>query len=84
MTLSRLFRQVSITMVVATGALTVAPVVSAYAGWDPGENQAVLTRYYSDATRTVVVGETLYGNCGNDYDNAGEYTQYLSRFLVDC
>jgi hypothetical protein len=83
MQLSRLFGRVAITLVLTTSALTVAPVVSAYAGWLPGDNQEVTTTYYSDATRTVVVGQTVYGNCGNDY-SWGTDSAYLSRALTDC
>ncbi|MDQ1739255.1 MAG: hypothetical protein QOE53_907 [Pseudonocardiales bacterium] len=83
MKLSRLFGRVAITLALAISALTAAPVVSANAGWLPGDNQEVTTTYYSDATRTVVVGQTVYGNCGNDY-SWGDDSAYLSRTLTDC
>jgi hypothetical protein len=43
----------------------------------------VTTTYYSDATHIAKVGETVYGNCGNNY-SWGEQSDYLTRTLSDC
>jgi hypothetical protein len=67
----------------AISALIAAPVVPANAGWLPGDNQEVTTTYYSDAAHSAVVGQTVYGNCGNNY-STGEQSDYLSRTLTDC
>jgi hypothetical protein len=83
MKLTRLFGRVAITSALAVSALTAAPVVSANAGWLPGDNQEVTTTYYLDAAHSNTVGQTVYGNCGNNY-SWGDQTTYLSRTLTDC
>jgi hypothetical protein len=83
MKLSLSLRRVAVTVALATTALAGAPTIAANAGPYPGEGQSVRTTYYSDATRTIVVGETAYGDCGEDYA-WGTTSSYRTYTVITC
>ncbi|MGH8081975.1 MAG: hypothetical protein ACREP7_15480 [Lysobacter sp.] len=49
----------------------------------PGTGEGYIQTYYSDATRTTVVGERSYGNCGEPFD-WGQHTRYFSLSKIVC
>lgn len=49
----------------------------------PGPDEGYVQRYYSDSTRTVLVGERSYGNCGEPF-SWGQRTSYFTLTKTVC
>ncbi|MGO1069357.1 hypothetical protein ACTOWJ_06185 [Lysobacter sp. CA199] len=49
----------------------------------PGPDEGYVQTCYSDATRTTIVGERSYGNCGERFD-WGDRTRYFSLSKIVC
>lgn len=49
----------------------------------PGPGEGYVQTYYSDSTRTQIVGERSYGNCGEPFD-WGQHTRYFTLRKQVC
>lgn len=76
--------RIAIAAVVLSGGALLAPAAPATAVITPCtiDNCDVLTEYYSDATKTVRVGEYEDGPCG--YIQWGQVTNYVKTFRRTC
>lgn len=66
-----------------TGAALLAGAGQASALPYPGPNESVIIQFYSDASRTDMVGAWSYGHCGADY-RWGQMTQYSTWWTQTC
>ena len=76
--------RIAIAAAVLSGGALLAPAAPATATITPCtvDHCDFLIEYYSDATKTVRVGEHEDGPCG--YIDWGQVTQYVSRFQRTC
>ncbi|ALN92427.1 MULTISPECIES: hypothetical protein [Lysobacter] len=72
-------RTLSLSLLAAGLAVTAA----AYALPVPNNDESYNFTFYSDASRTVVVGERIYGNCGDPY-SWGRMTPWSSYYKTTC
>jgi hypothetical protein len=78
------FSKAAVTVALAISTLAVTPAISANASPVLGENQSLRTTYYSDSAHTAVVGETYYGECGDNYAWGEDDTHYFTYTVITC
>ena len=78
----RLASRLLITGAIAAFAAT-AIATPAAAIPNPGPYQSVTFTYYSNASKTVVVGGWSYGYCGEPFD-WGQHTRYSTYRIINC
>ncbi|MGO1069358.1 hypothetical protein [Lysobacter sp. CA199] len=49
----------------------------------PNDDESYTFTFYSDASRTVVVGSRTYGNCGDSY-STGRMTSWSTFYKTTC
>ncbi|HST50202.1 hypothetical protein [Jatrophihabitans sp.] len=76
--------RIAIAAAVLSGGALLAPAAPATAVITPcnPDNCDTLYEYYSDSTKTVLVGEWEDGPCG--YVNWGQETSYVRRIVKKC
>lgn len=81
-----MFRKISIVTVALTAAVLAATVVPAQAIPTlppPVSDTLLVTAYYSDASKTVLVGQSWSG-CGKPSGSWGTITSYRNVFFPAC
>lgn len=68
----------------AIAAMAATTVAAPAAAIPPvGPNQSVTFTYYSNSSKTVVVGGWSYGYCGEPFD-WGTHTRYSTYYVTNC